>query len=72
MFVRQGLMQICKFIGGGYIYAECVTTGLGKLVWDSHPMQKTNMGNFIFVQLALAGKVDTNLDPKMMWVPGLP
>ena len=38
-------MKMCEFVGGAYIYAECVKTGIGKLVWDSHPIQGTNMGN---------------------------
>ena len=40
---------MCEFVGGAYIYAECVKIGIGKLVWDSHPIQETNMGNFIFL-----------------------
>ena len=50
-------MKMCEFVGGAYIYAECVKTGIGKLVWDSHPIQETNMGNFIYLQLALSGKI---------------
>ena len=61
-------MAMCKFVGGAYIYAECVKNGLGKLVWDSHPIQTTNAGNFIFLQLALSGKIDMGCDPKMMFV----
>ena len=61
---------MCEFVGGAYIYAECVKTGLGKLVWDSHPVQETNKGNFIFLQLAMAGKFDFTCEPKMMFVKG--
>ena len=64
-------MKMCEFVGGAYIYAECVKTGIGKLVWDSHPIQETNMGNFIFLQLALSGKIDMGCDPKMMFVAKL-
>ena len=49
-------MKICEFIGGAYIYAECVKTGLGKLVWDSHPLtfkkpQKFNHARQVFTDL---------------------
>ncbi len=61
-------MEVCKFQGGAYIYAECVTSGIGKIVWETHPIQETNMGNFIYLQLAISGKFDLYLEPKMMWV----
>lgn len=64
----QALMDLCKNIGGAYIYAECVRTGVAKLVWDSHPMQESNEGNFLFLQLSLNSKLDFGCDPKTMYV----
>ena len=61
-------MPLCQFIGGAYIYAECVTQGIGKLVWGSPPIQETNIGNFIYLQLGLAGKLDLGCEPKTMFV----
>lgn len=69
MLFAQGLMALCEFIGGAHIYAECVTRGIGRLVWGSHPMQETNIGNFIYLQLGLAGKLDLGCEPKSMFVP---
>ena len=60
------LMEFVKYNGGGYIYAECVLHGEGHKVWESHPMQESNVGNFIWLQLAMAMPADLGCEPKTM------
>ena len=62
------LMEFVKYNGGGYIYAECVLHGEGHKVWESHPMQESNVGNFIWLQLAMAMPADLGCEPKTMYV----
>ena len=62
------LMEVVSYNGGGYIYAECVLSGEGHKVWESHPMQESNVGNFIWLQLAMAMPADLGCEPKTMYV----
>jgi hypothetical protein len=62
------LMEVVSYNGGGYIYAECVLSGEGQKVWESHPMQESNVGNFIWLQLAMAMPADLGCEPKTMYV----
>ena len=62
------LMEVVRYNGGGYIYAECVLYGEGHRVWESHPMQESNVGNFIWLQLAMAMPADLGCQPKTMYV----
>ena len=36
-------------------------------VWGSHPMQTTNIGNFIWLQLAMATPADMGCVPKTLY-----
>eukprot|EP00966_Prymnesium_polylepis_P232195 5371224-Prymnesium_polylepis.1 len=38
------LMKVVSYNGGGYIFTECVLYGEGHKVWESHPMQESNIG----------------------------
>ena len=66
MFVCIIKMLQCN--GGGHIYAECVTTGMGAAVWKAHPMQESCIGNFIWLQLAIAADADLGCEPKTLSV----
>jgi hypothetical protein len=59
----MGLVNIVKWNGGGLVYAVCVKKGNSGKVWKSHPMQTSNEGNFIWLQLCMSSHADLNLEP---------
>ena len=67
MFCR-GVMRMLQLCGGGVIYAECVTTGKGASVWKAHPIQESSIGNFLWLQLAMASDADLSCEPKTLTV----
>jgi len=68
---RRGVMRMLQLSGGGVIYAECVTTGKGASVWKAHPIQESGVGNFLWLQLAMASDADLSCEPKTLSVCGV-
>ena len=64
----KALVPYVRARGGGVIYAECVTRGVARSVWDAHPMQESNIGNFLWLQLGMAKPIDSTCLPKTLRV----